>query len=42
MVAFRAEDGDSVFLRNVGIYLRIYTASKSIILTAVRTSNLTF
>jgi hypothetical protein len=22
------EDGDSIFLRNVGIYLRIYTAPK--------------
>jgi hypothetical protein len=25
---FRAEDGDSVFLRNTGVYLRVYLASK--------------
>jgi hypothetical protein len=25
---FRAEDGDSMFLRNVGIYRRVYTAPK--------------
>jgi hypothetical protein len=40
---FSPEDGDSMFLRNVGIYLRIYTASKTqniVILPAVRTSNL--
>jgi hypothetical protein len=26
MLFFRAEDGDSMFLRNFGIYLRVYTA----------------
>jgi hypothetical protein len=41
------EDGDSMFLRNVGIYLQVHTAGVSTqknridIFTAVRTSNLT-
>jgi hypothetical protein len=26
---FRPEDGDRMFLRNVNIYLRVYTATKS-------------
>jgi hypothetical protein len=26
---FSPEDGDSMFLRNIGIYLRVYTASQS-------------
>jgi hypothetical protein len=28
LVVFRLEDGDSMFLRNVGIYRRVYTAPK--------------
>jgi hypothetical protein len=42
---FSPEDGDSVFLGILCIYLRVYMASKTqknyIILTAVRTLNLT-
>jgi hypothetical protein len=41
---FSPEDGDSVFLRYVGIYLRVYTAPESrnvIIFTAPKTSSLT-
>jgi hypothetical protein len=46
-VSRRPEDGDSMFLRNVGICLHVYTMSqrrKTIFInsTAVRISNLTF
>jgi hypothetical protein len=40
---FSPEDGDSIFLRNVGIYRRIYTTpnpEEHHLLTAVKTSNL--
>jgi hypothetical protein len=43
---FRAGDGDSMFLRNAGIYLQVYMVPKpgrttTFILTAMQTSNLT-
>jgi hypothetical protein len=33
-----SEDGDNMFLRNVGIYLRVYTAPKPVRITTLKTA----
>jgi hypothetical protein len=39
---FSPEDGDSMFLRNVGVYLQVHTALQTIRPTSTRDRNVSF